>query len=86
VPSGVTFVSVNKSSQWTLSTFKSYLFPASPHFCLIHFIVFLSSTRIVLGDMGSHFIQTTVLQSNKSVTSFIDCVLSLRTGTSDIKK
>ena len=77
---------LTSSHHWTLSTFESYLFSAFPPFCLIHFIVFLSSTRSAQSDVGSNFIQTTDLQSNKSVTSFIDCVLFLRTGKSAITK
>lgn len=77
---------LTSSRHWTLSTFKSYLFSAFPPFCVIHFIVFLSYTRSTVIDVGSNFVQTTVLQSNKSVTSFIDCVLYLHTEKSDITK
>ena len=55
-------------------------------FCLIHFINFFSSTCSTQSDVGRNFIQATVLQSNRSETSFIDCVLSLRTWKSGITK
>ena len=80
------FVTFNKSSSLDPVHIRILSVLRLPTFLSYPFYRFLSSTSSAQSEVGSNFIQTIVLQSNKSVTSFIDCVLSLRTGKSVITK